>query len=86
MKAQAAAISLRGHRFAVVVIPMTLVTSPGEANMAIEDLQPYFGGVPVVLMAQKDDGSPSYYGVDQLVELLADIPIEKMPWKEYSIG
>ena len=86
MKAQAATISLRGHQFVVVVVPMTLVTSPGEADMAIEDLQPYFGGVPVVLMAQKKDGSPSYYGDSQLVDTLAGIPIEKMPWKEYPVG
>ena len=65
---------------------MMLVISPGEADMAIDDLQPYFGGVAVVLMAQKDDGSSSYYGDSQLVELLADIPIEKMPWKEYPMG
>ena len=58
---------------------MTLVTSPGEANMAIEDLQPYFGGVPVVLMAQKDDGSPSYYGEGRLVEILVNVQIDKMP-------
>ncbi len=34
-KVQAAAISLRGHQFVVVVVvvvPMTLVTSPGEAD------------------------------------------------------
>jgi hypothetical protein len=85
-KVQAAAISLRGHRFVVVVVPMKLVTSPGEADMAIDDLQPYFEGVPVVLMAQKDDGSPSYHGDSQLVDLLADIPIEEMPWKEYPVG
>jgi len=82
---QAAAISLRGHQFVVVVSRITLLASPGEADMAIDDLQAYFGGVPVVLMAQKDDGSPSYYGDRQLVELLADIPIDKMPWKEYAI-
>jgi hypothetical protein len=82
---QAAAISLQGHQFVVVVSRITLVTSPGEAEMAIDDLQAYFGGVPVVLMAQKDDGSPTYYGDRQLVELLADIPIDKMPWKEYAI-
>jgi hypothetical protein len=83
---QAAAISLQGHQFVVVVVPLSLVTSPGEADMAIEDLQPYFGDVPVVLMAQKDDGSPSYHGDSQLVDLLADIPIEEMPWKEYPVG
>ena len=85
-KVQAAAISLRGHQFVVVVVPMTLVASPGEADMAIDDLQLYFEGVPVVLMAQKEDGSPSYYGDSQLVDMLADIPIEKMPWKEYRVG
>ena len=65
---------------------MTLVTSPGEADMAMDDLQPYFGGVPVVLMAQKEDRSPSYYGDSQLVDMLAGIPIEEMPWKEYPVG
>ena len=60
-KVQAAAISsaapVRG-----CPQPDALVASPGEADMAIEDLRPYFGGVPVVLMAQKDDGSPRYHG------------------------
>lgn len=83
---QAAEISLQGHQFVVVLVPMPLVTSPGEADMAIDDLQPYFEGVPVVLMAQKEDGSPYYYGDSQLVDMLADIPIEKMPWKEYPVG
>jgi hypothetical protein len=45
-----------------------------------------FGGVPVLLMAQNDKGSPTYYGDRDLVRSLADIPIERMPWKEYSVG
>lgn len=85
-KLLAAAVSLQGQRFVVVVCPMTLLLSPGEADMAIEDLQPYFGGVPVVLMAQRDDGSARYYGDSQLTDRLADIPIDKMPWKEYAVG
>ena len=86
MKVQAAAISVQRHQFVVVVSQTALVASPGEADMAIEDLQPYFGGVPVVLMAQKDDGSPRYHGDSQLVSLLAGIPIDKMPWKQYAVG
>jgi hypothetical protein len=86
MKVQAAAISLQTHQFVVVVSQTALVASPGEADMAIDDLRLYFSGVPVVLMAQQDDGSPSYYGDSQLVKLLAGIPIDKMPWKEYPIG
>ena len=83
---QAAEISLQGHSFMVVVVPMSFVVSPGEADMAIEDLQPYFGGMPIVLMAQQEDGSPSYYGDHQLVEQMADIPIDTMLWKEYPVG
>jgi hypothetical protein len=83
---QAAAISLAGIRLAVVAVSRDLVRSPGEADMAIDDLRPRFGGVPVVLMAQNDEGAPIYYGDRELVELLAEVPLEKMPWREYRIG
>ncbi len=86
MKVQGAAISLGGVNFAVVLVPMTLVDSPGEADMAIDTLQPGFGGVPVVLMAQRDDGSPRYYGDEQLVLALRDVPVDAMPWQEYDVS
>lgn len=86
MKIQAAAISLQGKNFAIVLVDRGLVNSSGEADMAIESISPSFGGVPIVLMAQKDDGSPVYYGDQELVRSLAEIPIEKMPWKEYSVA
>ena len=71
---------------AVVAVSMDLVQSPGEADMAIESMAPAFGGVPVVLMAQNDQGTPTYYGDKDIVELLAGVPVEKMPWKEVSIA
>ena len=86
MKIQGAAISLQGVNFAIAVVDMDLVNSSAEADMAIESISPGFGGVPVVLMAQKEDGSPVYYGDEDLVRSLADVPIEKMPWKEYSVA
>lgn len=86
VEVQAAAISLRGQHLVVVLAGMGLVTSPGEAHMAIEDLRPRFGGVPVVLMAQDEDGAPVYAGDPLLVQMLEGIPIEKMPWKAYPPG
>lgn len=86
MNVQAAAISLLGHSFAVVLAQMDLIQNPGEADLAIDTLQPKFGGVPVVLMAQKDDGSPVYYGDQDLVKLLEDLPVDKMPWKNYQFN
>ena len=86
MKIQAAAISLQEVNFAIAVVDMDLLNAHGEADMAIERISPSFAGVPVVLMAQKEDGSPVYYGDEELVRSLADVPIDKMPWKEYSVA
>ena len=86
MKIQAAAISLQGLNFAIAVVDINLVNTPGEADMAIERISPSFAGVPVVLMAQKENGSPVYYGDEDLVRSLADVPIDKLPWREYSVS
>jgi hypothetical protein len=86
MKIQAAAISLQGVNFAIAVVDIDLVNTPGEADMAIERISPSFAGVPVVLMAQKENGTPVYYGDEDLVRSLADAPIDKMPWREYSVA
>ncbi len=83
---QAAAISMLGHRFVVVLVGMDLVRSTGEANMAIADLRPRFDGVDVLLMGQLEDGTPVYHGEPELVALLAETPIDRMPWKAYPIG
>jgi hypothetical protein len=53
--------------------------------MAIDTLQPKFGKAPVILMAQREDSSPVYYGDQDLVSALDDIPVDGMPWKAYSI-
>ena len=85
MDVQAATISLQGTNFAVVLVGMNLVSNAGEGDMAIDSMQPGFGGVPVILMAQRDDGSPVYYGDGDLVRALADVPVDSMPWKSYSV-
>ncbi|WP_418316657.1 hypothetical protein [Piscinibacter sakaiensis] len=83
---QAAAISMLGHRFVVVLVGLDLVNSPGEAEMAIADLRPRFGGVDIVLMGQHEDGTPQYHGDPALRDLLSEMPLDKMPWKSYPLG
>ncbi len=78
----AAAISLAGTKFVVVLVGLTTASGPGEADLAIADMQARFG-VPVVLMGQEEDGTPVYYGDGELKDLLATVPVERMPWKEY---
>lgn len=85
MDVQAAAISLQNNNLVVVLVTMDLVTNSGEADMAIDTLEPKFGGAPVILMSQREDGSPVYYGDQGLVSSLRDIPVDEMPWKSYSV-
>lgn len=37
-------------------------------------------------MAQDDEGSPTYYGDGDRVRMLADVPVDKLPWREYLAG
>ena len=85
MDLQAAAISLQNNNFVIVLVGMDLVTNSGEADMAIDTLQPKFGNAPVILMAQREDSSPVYYGDQNLVSILGDLPVDEMPWKTYSV-
>lgn len=82
----AAAISLAGRHVMVVLVPLPVVQSPGEAEMLVADLRPRFGGVDVVLMGQDDDARPHYHGDDALLEMLAGVPVDRMPWKDYPLG
>lgn len=86
MQVQAAAISIAGNRFVVVVVDLGLVQSSGEADMALDRLSDGFGGVPVVLMGQRENGTPVYYGDPELVESLREVPLEQMPFKTYNVS
>lgn len=85
-KVTAAAISRQGQSFVIVLVGLSVASVPGEADLVIADLQPRFGGVPVILMGQEDDGTPVYYGRGDLTSLLDDIPVDRLPWKEYPLG
>lgn len=81
-----AAISLQGHRFVVVLTRLDVVRSAGEADMLQTDLQQRLGGADVVLMGQAEDGTPEYHGDPALLALLADLPVDRMPWRSLSLG
>lgn len=80
---QAAAVALQGRRMVVVLVRRDVIDNPGEAALLQGAMQTRFGGVPVVLMGQDDDGTPRYAGDAGLLALLDGVPIEKMPWRTY---
>ena len=85
MDIQAAAISLQQKNFVIVLVSMEMVTNSGAADMAIHTLEHKFGKVPVILMSQREDASPVYYGDQELVKILRDVSVDEMPWKTYDI-
>ena len=86
MRFQGAVIRERGVTFAVVIVKQHVVNMSSEAQNAIRDFQPYFPGIPVVLMAQDSRGTPTYFGRRDISQFMASVPVSAVPWKEYVVG
>jgi hypothetical protein len=85
MTFQGAVIREQGVTFAVVIVKKHVIDSRSEAGRAIAAFQPVFPGVPVVLMAQDCQGTPTYYGRQDIARFLASVPLEAIPWKQYTV-
>lgn len=86
MRFQGALIKEQGVTFAVVIVKKQVVDSRIEANKAIQSFQPIFPGIPVVLMAQDHRGIPEYYGRQDISRFLANVPVNAIPWREYTVN
>jgi hypothetical protein len=85
MRLDAALIREQGVNFAVVVVKKSVLTNLSRRDsVALSFSRQYFGGVPVVLMAQSSNGVPTYYGRPDLVKWLANVPVEVLPWKRWQ--
>lgn len=85
MKIQGAVLKEQGVTFAVAIVKPHVLNSRIEANRLIGVLEPVFGGVPVVLMAQNARGVPTYFGRRDIVRFLTTVPLGAIPWKEFIV-
>lgn len=86
MKFQGAVIKEKGVRFALVVVKRHVVQNRHEADKAIVTFRPMFPGIPVILMAQDSRGTPTYYGRKDIARFMANVPLDAVPWKEYTLN
>lgn len=86
MTFQGAVIKEQGMTFAVVIVKSHVLNSRTEADKIIAAFQVVFPGIPVVLMAQDCRRVPTYYGREDISKFMASVPIEAIPWKEYSVN
>jgi dihydropteroate synthase len=85
VKGNVALIREQGVDFAVVAVKahvMNNVQSERDDLVAAYTLE---FGVPAVLMAQDSRGTPTYYGRRDLVNFLANVFVEQLPWREFTI-
>jgi hypothetical protein len=84
---QGALIKEQGQQFAVVIVqpPVIQNADKTEANRLIAAFELNVFRVPVVLMAQDHHGVPTYYGRQDLSSFLAALPLQSIPWKEFTL-
>lgn len=87
MKFQGALIKEQGVTFGVVIVKPHVLSNKAEADSTIASFQAQvFVSNPVVLMAQDAKGVPSYYGRKDIAAFLAKVPLDSIPWKEYTLN
>lgn len=85
MNLQGAVIREQGQTFAIAVVKPHVVRCSSTANQTIASLMPTFG-VPVVLMAQDGRGRPTYFGRNDLVRFLSNVPLRAIPWRKFRVS
>ncbi|MDD5368533.1 MAG: hypothetical protein PHQ40_05575 [Anaerolineaceae bacterium] len=86
MTFQGTVITEQGVTFAIVIVKESVIGNSFEADKAIRAFQPFFPGIPVVLMAQDFRGVPTYYGRRDISTFMASVPLQAVRWKEYTIS
>jgi hypothetical protein len=82
---EGAIIKEQGVTFGVAVVQRAVLQSPTQRDEAVAELSAVLG-VPTVVMAQDSRGTPSYYGRRDLVDFMAGVPLEAVPWRRYQVS
>lgn len=86
MKFQGSVIKEQGVTFAIAIVKPHVLNNSIEANRIARSFVPIFGFIPVVLMAQDHRGVPTWYGRTDIVRFLRNVPLQAIPWNEYTIN
>jgi hypothetical protein len=85
MKGHVALVREQDTRFAVVVVrPSVMSGLRTERDDAVRAFTDEFG-VPAVLMMRDSRGTPTYYGRQDLVRALANVCLDQLPWREFTM-
>jgi hypothetical protein len=80
-----AVVTEQGLTFGIAIVRQSLLNNPTSRDQAIAEFSDVFGGIPTVLMAQDARGTPTYFGRQDIVDFLASVPMEAIPWQRYTL-
>ncbi len=86
MRFQGALVKEQGITFGVVIVKCHVLGDKTECERLRRSFASVFGGVPIVLMAQDSRGVPTYQGRSDIARFLANVPLEAIPWMEYTLN
>ena len=86
MQFEGAVIKEQGQTFGVLIVKPNVLSSTSDQAAMRQLGTRAFGSMPIVLMAQDSRGVPTYQGRPDIVQFLANVFIEQIPWKRYSLN
>lgn len=86
MRFQGALVKEQGVTFGIIVVKPHVLNSPSEADSMRTFGVRAFGPVPIILMTQNARGVPTYSGRRDIVNFLAKVPMQVIPWREYTLN
>ena len=86
MQFQGAVIQEQGVTFGILIVQEHILNDLTRRDALVKKASRLFGGIPTVLMVQDFNGTPTYYGRSDIAEFMASVPLEAVPWKEYTVS
>lgn len=86
MRFQGALVREQGITFGIIVVKPYVLHDSSLADSMRQLGAQAFGLVPIVLMAQNANGIPTYQGRGDIVRFLARVPMQAIPWKQYTLN
>lgn len=83
MEFDGAVIKEQGVTFAIAVVKPFVLNSSSREQVR-SSFVPFFGNIPIILMAQNTHGIPTYNGRRDIVHFLANVHPARIPWKHYK--
>lgn len=81
---QGAVMKEQGQTFAIVLVKRHVIQNSKEAQKSQNVYKRYFPKMPIILMAQDSQGTPTYFGRPDIVNFLANVHPGGIPLKRYN--